>query len=129
MGPASWDRPMSRVEQEFHEPNAPPRQTMVRTLAQVVPEAQIVEIVMAPEQDIPGFPSDPWSAPGLDNARSRIRDGVVAELRSKSTPRSFTRVIKAARGRALVEPIRTESGQVVGALFVAKRGRVWAKWE
>lgn len=120
---------MSNLEQEVHGPNAPPGHSMIRTLTQVVPDAQFVEIVMAPQQDVPGLASDAWSAPGLDDARSRIRDGVLAELRSQSTPRSFTRIIEGNRWRALVEPIRTDGGQLVGALFVARQGRVWAKWE
>ena len=50
---------------------------MITMLAQVVPEAEIVEVVVLPDRHIPGFPSGPCPAPGLENASSRIRGRVA----------------------------------------------------
>jgi diguanylate cyclase (GGDEF)-like protein len=102
---------------------------MIRMLAQVVPEVQIVEIVMTPGQEIPGFPSEPWSGPGLDKARSRIRARVLGGLLGQSALHSFSSVVAGAPWRVLVEPIRREGGEIVAALFVARQGRVWTRWE
>lgn len=120
---------MPKVDQVSRDLNAPPGQFVIRMLAQVVPEVNVVEIVMVPGQDIPGFPPEPWSVPGVDKACSRIRDVVVAGLRCQSTQRSFSLVVAGTRWRALVEPVRSESGEIVGALFVARKGRVWLSWE
>jgi diguanylate cyclase (GGDEF)-like protein len=102
---------------------------MIRMLAQVVPEVQMVEIVMMPGEEIPGFPSEPWSVPGLDKARSRIRARVLGGLLGQSTLHSFSSVVAGAPWRVLVEPIRKEGGETVGALFVARQGKVWTRWE
>jgi diguanylate cyclase (GGDEF)-like protein len=102
---------------------------MIRMLVQVVPEVQIVEIVMMPGQEIPGFPSDPWSVPGLDKACSRIRARVLRGLLREGTVHSFSSVVAGESWRVLVEPIHGEGGAIVGALFVARQGRVWASWE
>jgi hypothetical protein len=99
---------------------------MIRMLAQVVPEVQMVEIVMMPGQEIPGFPSEPWSVPGLDKARSRIRARVLRGLLGQSALHSFSSVVAGVSWRVLVEPIHGEGGEIVGALFVARQGRVWA---
>jgi diguanylate cyclase (GGDEF)-like protein len=103
---------------------------LIRMLAQVVPDVQIVEVVMMPGQNIPGFPSEPWSSPGLDKASSRIRGRILSGLLGQSTVHCFSSVIAGEPWRVLVEPIRTTEGdELVGALFVARRGRVWARWE
>jgi diguanylate cyclase (GGDEF)-like protein len=102
---------------------------MIKMLSQVVPEAEIIEVVVLPDRHIPGFPSGPCPAPGLENAFSRIRSRVVDGLLDESCPDSFSRVIAGIRWRVLVEPVRTEGGEVVGALFVARQRRVWKKWE
>jgi diguanylate cyclase (GGDEF)-like protein len=102
---------------------------MIRMLVQVVPDVQMVEIVMMPGQEIPGFPCEPWSALGLDKACSRIRARVLDGLLGHSTLRSFSSVIAGAPWRVLVEPIHGERGEIVGALFVARQGRAWTRWE
>jgi hypothetical protein len=102
---------------------------MIRMLAQVVPEVQVVEIATVPGQKIPGFASEPWAFPGLDKVRSRLHHRVLDSLLGQSTRHSFSTVIAGAPWRVLVEPIRTEVGEVVGALFVARQGRVWTSWE
>ena len=84
---------------------------------------------MTPGQDVPGYPSEPWSAPGLDLARERIRGTrppAGFSARARLTP--FPCVIRRAPWKVLVELVRAEGG-VVGALVVARQGRVWARWE
>ncbi len=102
---------------------------MITMLAQVVPEAEIVEVVVLPDRHIPGFPSGPCPAAGLESASSRIRSRVVQGLLDQCCPDSFSLVIAGTRWRVLVESVRTEGGEVVGALFVAQQGRVWKQWE
>jgi diguanylate cyclase (GGDEF)-like protein len=102
---------------------------MVRMLAQVVPEVEIVEVVVRPGHDIPGFPSGPSPDTGLEKACSRIRRRVLSGLVRESLPDSFSCVIAGTRWRVLVVSVRTEGGDVVGALFVARPGRVWKDWE
>jgi hypothetical protein len=99
---------------------------MIRMLAQVVPDVQIVEIVMTPGQDVPGPPSEPWSVPGLDDACARIRSRVLGGLLGQRSLASFSSVIAGASWRVLVELIRSEGGEVVAALVVARQGRLWA---
>jgi diguanylate cyclase (GGDEF)-like protein len=102
---------------------------MIQMLAQVVPEVQMVEIVMTPGQDVPGFPSKPWSVPGIDLACARIRARVVAGLLGHRSLHSFSSVIAGTPWKVLVELIGAEGGSVVGAVVVARQGRVWARWE
>jgi len=102
---------------------------MIRMLAQVVPAVQVVEIVMMPGQEIPGFPSAPWSVPGIEKACSRIRARVLAGLLGQGTVHSFSSVVAGASWRVLVESIRGEGGVIAGALFVARQGRAWTRWE
>jgi diguanylate cyclase (GGDEF)-like protein len=102
---------------------------MVEMLAQVVPDVEIVDVVVMPGHDIPGFLLGPSADPRVEKACSRIRGRVLGGLRSQSLPNSFSCVIAGARWRVLVESVRTEGGEVVGALFVARQGRVWKDWE
>src|ERR1700722_5721354 len=81
---------------------------MIEMLAQVVPEVQMVEIVMTPGQDVPGYPSKPWSVPGIDLACARIRARVVAGLLGQSSLHSFSSVIAGAPWKVLVELIGSE---------------------
>jgi diguanylate cyclase (GGDEF)-like protein len=102
---------------------------MIEMLIQVVPQVQIVEIVMMPGREIPGFGSDSWSASGLDKACARIRARVLRGLLGQSTLHSFSSVVAGAAWRVLVELIQGERGETVGALFVARQGPVWTRWE
>jgi diguanylate cyclase (GGDEF)-like protein len=98
-------------------------------LAQVIPEVEIVEIVVLPGHEIPGFVSGSSSDPGLVKASSRIRGRILGGLLGENLPGSFSCVIAGTRWRVAVESIRTERAEVVGALFVARPGRVWKVWE
>jgi diguanylate cyclase (GGDEF)-like protein len=102
---------------------------MIQMLAQVVPDVQMVEIVMTPGQEIPGSSSKPWSVPGLDNACGRIRSRVLSGLLGQRSLQSFSCVVAGASWRVLVELICSEGGDVEGALVVARPGRLWARWE
>jgi diguanylate cyclase (GGDEF)-like protein len=102
---------------------------LIQMLAQVVPQVQMVEIVMTPGQDIPGYPSEPWSVPGLDLACGHIRARVLRRLLDQSSAHSFSMLIQGAPWKVLVELISAEDGGVVGAVVVARQGRVWARWE
>jgi diguanylate cyclase (GGDEF)-like protein len=102
---------------------------LIKMLAQVLPEVQIVDIVMKPGQESPGLPCAPWLLPGVDHACSRIRDRVLTGLLGQNAIRCFSTVIAGESWRVLVEPFWTEDGDTVGAVFVARHGRVWARWE
>ena len=102
---------------------------VIETITQVVPGAEIVEIVGSLDETIPGFDAESWAAPGTEHALVHIRKRVVSMLGTQSTVSSFSCVVSSVAWGVLVEPIQLQDGAVVGALVVARQGRAWSSRE
>jgi diguanylate cyclase (GGDEF)-like protein len=99
---------------------------VVETLTQVVPGAEIVEIVAAPDQTIPGFDVESRGAPGWEDALAHIRDRVLGQLGDHGPIGSFTCKVSGVTWGVLVEAIESQDGDIAGALVVARQGQAWS---
>jgi diguanylate cyclase (GGDEF)-like protein len=102
---------------------------VVETLHHVTPRAEIVAVVTTSDRPIPGFDVDPIVNAAAKDAFELIRDRVRLQLSGKEQFGSFTWTIEDTEWGILVEPIELVSGQIVGALLVARHGRVWSQRE
>jgi diguanylate cyclase (GGDEF)-like protein len=102
---------------------------VIETITQVVPGAEIVEIVGSLDETIPGFDAESWVAPGAENALTHIRKRVVGLLGAQDSVSSFSCVVSSVAWGVLVEPIQLQDGAVIGALVVARQGRAWSSRE
>src|SRR5665213_3574384 len=102
---------------------------VIETITQVVPGAEIVEIVGSLDETIPGFDAESWVAEGAENAVTHIRKRVVSLLGSQDSVASFSCVVSSVAWGVLVEPIQLQDGAVIGALVVARQGRAWSSRE
>jgi diguanylate cyclase (GGDEF)-like protein len=102
---------------------------VIETITQVVPGAEIVEIVGSLDETIPGFDAESWVAEGAENAVAHIRKRVVSLLGTQDAIASFSCVVSSVAWGVLVEPIQLQDGAVVGALVVARQGRAWSSRE
>jgi len=102
---------------------------VIETITQVVPGAEIVEIVGSLDETIAGFETESWSAPGTDHALTHIRKRVVGLLGAQSDISSFSCVVSSVAWGVLVEPIQLQGGEIIGALVVARQGKAWSSRE
>jgi diguanylate cyclase (GGDEF)-like protein len=101
----------------------------VETLHHVTPRAEIVAVISTSDRPIPGFHVDPIVNTEAKDAFELIRERVQTQLNGKEQFGSFTWTIDDTEWGILVEPIELSSGQIVGALIVARHGRVWSQRE
>jgi len=102
---------------------------VVETLHSVTSGAQIVAVITNSERPIPGFDIEPLVDDAAVRAFEKIRDRVRIQLSGKEPLGSFTWKLSGTEWGVLVEPIELVSGQIVGALTVARKGRVWSERE
>jgi diguanylate cyclase (GGDEF)-like protein len=102
---------------------------VVETLRHVTPRAEIVAVITNSDRPIPGFDIEPLVGPGASEAFELIRDRVQGQLSGKEALGPFTWAIADTEWGVLVDPIAVVSGTVVGALIVARHGRVWSPRE
>ncbi len=102
---------------------------VVETLHYVTSGAQIVAVITNSERPIPGFDIEPLVDDRAVKAFEKIRDRVRTQLSGKEPLGSFTWKLSGTEWGVLVEPIELVSGQIVGALTVARKGRVWSEKE
>jgi diguanylate cyclase (GGDEF)-like protein len=102
---------------------------VIETITQVVPGAEIVEIVGSLDDTVPGFDTESWATPGSESAQAHIRKRVVNLLGSADPVASFSCVVSSVAWGVLVEPIELQDGSVIGALVVARQGRAWSQRE
>ncbi len=102
---------------------------VIETITQVVPGAEIVEIVGSLDETVTGFDAESWTAPGNEHALMHIRKRVVGLLAGENSISSFSCVISSVAWGVLVEPIQLQDGGVIGALVVARQGRTWSSRE
>lgn len=102
---------------------------VVETLRHVTPRAEIVAVITNSDRPIPGFDIDPLVGPKSKEAFEMIRERVQTQLRGKEPLGSFSWTILDTEWGVLVEGIELLNGNIVGALIVARHGRVWSQRE
>jgi diguanylate cyclase (GGDEF)-like protein len=102
---------------------------VVETLHHVTPRAEIVAVISTTDRPIPGFHVDPIVNTEAKDAFELIRERVRTQLNGKEQFGSFTWTIDDTEWGILVEPIELSTGHIVGALIVARHGRVWSQRE
>ncbi len=102
---------------------------VVETLLQVVPGTQIVAVVTLLERPIPGFELDPLVSAKSQLAFDKISERVRGQLVGDTPLGSFSSVVQGIEWGILVDPIKVQAGDIVGALVVARHGRTWSARE
>jgi len=102
---------------------------VVETLRHVTPRAEIVAVITNADRPIPGFDIEPLVAPKAKDAFELIRERVQGQLMGKEPLGSFSWTILDTEWGVLVDAIELLSGDIVGALIVARHGRVWSQRE
>jgi diguanylate cyclase (GGDEF)-like protein len=102
---------------------------VVETLLQVVPGTQIVAVVTNLERPIPGFELDPLVSGESQVAFDKISERVRGQLVGETQLGSFSSVVQGIEWGILVDPIKVQEGDIVGALVVARHGRTWSARE
>ncbi|HEY5304691.1 MAG TPA: EAL domain-containing protein [Acidimicrobiales bacterium] len=102
---------------------------VVETLFEVIPGTQIVAIVTTSGEPFVGLEMEPLITGGAHETFKRI-SGLVKEM--LSTPEKIddlSTVIDGVEWGVLVNRIEAREGVIVGALIVAREGRVWSTRE
>ena len=102
---------------------------VVETLLQVVPGTQIVAVVTNLERPIPGFDLEPLVSADSHVAFARIIERVRHQFVGESPRGSFSLVVQGIEWGVLVDEIKVQEGDIVGALVVARHGRTWSARE
>ena len=102
---------------------------VVETLLQVVPGTQIVAVVTNLERPIPGFELEPLVSADSHVAYDRIMERVRHQFVGESPRGSFSLVVQGIEWGVLVDEIKVQEGDIVGALVVARHGRTWSARE
>ena len=102
---------------------------VVETLRHVTPRAEIVAVVTNPDRPIPGFDIEPLVGPKAKEAFELIRERVQGQLSGKEPLGPFSWTILDTEWGVLVDAIELLNGNIVGALIVARHGRVWSQRE
>jgi len=102
---------------------------VVETLLEVIAGTQIVAIVHPPEQPLAGLEMEPLVSRGAEEPFAHITEMVRQRLATPGTLADFATVIDGVEWGVLVNPIEAREGHVVGALVVAREGRVWSSRE
>jgi len=102
---------------------------VVETLRHVTPRAEIVAVITNPDRPIPGFDIDPLVGPRAKEAFDLIRERVQGQLSGKEVLGPFSWTILDTEWGVLVDAIEVLDGSIVGALIVARHGRVWSQRE
>jgi diguanylate cyclase (GGDEF)-like protein len=102
---------------------------VVETLLQVVPGTQIVAVLTNLARPIPGIELEPLVSAYSQTAFERISERVGGQLIGDSPLGSFSTVVQGIEWGVLVDPIKLQNGDIVGALVVSRHGRAWSARE
>jgi len=102
---------------------------VVETLMEVIPGTQIVAIVTTTGEPFEGLEMEPLISGNRAAAFERLEELVRAALSSSTVPEDLFVVIDGVEWGVLVNAIEAREGVVVGALIVAREGRVWSPRE
>ena len=102
---------------------------VVETLLEVIPGTQIVAIVTASGEPFEGLEMEPLIGNAANETFERISELIKEMLVSSHSIEDVAAVIDGVEWGVLVNPIEAREGVVVGALIVAREGRVWSARE
>ena len=102
---------------------------VVETLLEVIPGTQIVAIVTRNGEPIKGLEMEPLIGAGAHEAFESLRDLVKDHLSTPENLDDMSPVIEGVEWGIMLNPIEAREGVVVGALIVAREGRVWSARE
>ena len=102
---------------------------VVETLLEVIPATQIVAIVTSSGEPFDGLPMEPVIRPGAEGAFEAISSLVRDQLARTLTLGDTSTSVDGVEWGVLVNPIEATDGMIVGALVVAREGRVWSTRE
>ncbi len=102
---------------------------VVETLLEVIPGTQIVAIITANGEPFEGLGMEPLISDGADEPFAHISQLVQEALDTPNSIEDLATVVAGVEWGVLVNPIEAREGVVVGALIVAREGRVWSTRE
>ena len=117
---------MESLAQSYLDRAGEETRLVVETLLQVVPGTQIVAVVTNRTKPIPGFDLDPLVGADAQPAFERISERVRGQLVGESPLGPFSTVVHGVEWGVLVDSIKLQNGDIVGALIVARHGRTWS---
>jgi len=102
---------------------------VVETFFEVIPGTQIVAIVTTKSEPVQGLEMAPLVSEGAEASFERISALVKEALADDNPLEDLSVVIDGVEWGVLVNPIEVTDGAIVGALIVAREGRVWSARE
>jgi diguanylate cyclase (GGDEF)-like protein len=102
---------------------------VVETLLEVIPGTQIVAIITTSSEPFEGLEMEPLISAGAHETFERISELVKETLAAPENHDDLSAVIDGVEWGILINPISAREGVIVGALIVAREGRVWSTRE
>ena len=102
---------------------------VVETLLEVIPGTQIVAIVTSSSEPFKGLDMEPLISAGAHDVFDRISELVKEALATPEPIEDLAVVIDGVELGILINAIEARQGNIVGALIVAREGRVWSTRE
>jgi diguanylate cyclase (GGDEF)-like protein len=102
---------------------------VVETLLEVIPGTQIVAIVTTSGEPFEGLEMEPLVSGSAHEVFDRISDQVKQTFTNSKHIDDLATVIDGVEWGVLINPIQARQGVIVGALIVAREGRVWSARE
>ena len=102
---------------------------VVETLLEVIPGTQIVAVITRAGEPFVGLEMEPLVGLGARQTFDRISEMVKESLGSHDALKDIATIIDGVEWGILMNPIVTQEGLIVGALIVAREGRVWSTRE
>ncbi|MBW4030530.1 MAG: EAL domain-containing protein [Acidobacteria bacterium] len=102
---------------------------VVETLLQVIPGTQIVAIVTSSSEPFKGLDMEPLISAGAHDVFDRISELVKEAISTPEPIEDLAFVIDGVEWGILINAIEARQGNIVGALIVAREGRVWSTRE
>jgi diguanylate cyclase (GGDEF)-like protein len=121
--------PMTSTTNSYLEQAGTETKLVVETLLQIIQGTQIVAVVKSSADPIPGFALEPLVSTGSEKAFETISNRVETQLENDTVVGYTSCKVHGIEWGSLVETIRVEDGQVIGALVVARHGRTWSSRE
>jgi diguanylate cyclase (GGDEF)-like protein len=102
---------------------------VVETLLEVIPGTQIVAIVTISGEPFEGLEMEPLISGGAHETFEHLSEMVKHLLSTSDIHDDIATVIDGVEWGVLINPIEAREGVIVGALIVAREGRVWSTRE
>jgi diguanylate cyclase (GGDEF)-like protein len=102
---------------------------VVETLLEVIPGTQIVAIITRSGEPFEGLEMEPLIGAGAHDTFESISKLVKEVLSTPGALEDVSAVIDGVEWGILINPIQAREGVIVGALIVAREGRVWSARE